>query len=199
MLKRMFDFTVALFLCMVLAPLFLVLIALVYVFLGRPVFFIQNRVGLNNKVFRMVKFRTMKEALDAEGEALPDAERLTKFGIFLRRTSFDELPELFNVLMGDMSLVGPRPLLPEYLKHYNERQIKRHCVRPGITGYAQVNGRNSISWDEKFELDVWYVENKSFWLDLHVLIKTVFVVLWPSGVDSSKGGTMPPFKGSGDE
>ena len=165
--------------------------------LGSPVFYTHERPGLYGKPFRMVKFRTMRDAYDAEGKPLPDAERLTLFGDFLRRRSLDELPELWNVLMGDMSLVGPRPLLTEYLPLYTKEQAKRHDSKPGITGWAQVNGRNAICWEQKFELDVWYVENQSLWLDVLILFMTLFKVIKKEGISQDGHATMEKFSGSG--
>lgn len=164
--------------------------------LGTPVFFRQVRPGLGGKPFEMIKFRTMRDALDAKGNPLPDSERMTPFGRFLRSASLDELPEFFNILKGDMSLVGPRPLLMEYLPLYNARQAKRHGVRPGLTGWAQINGRNALSWEEKFELDVWYVENRSFWLDLKIIFLTFKKVLAREGISAAGEATMPKFTGS---
>jgi len=163
--------------------------------LGSPIFFKQIRPGLHAKPFEMIKFRTMIDAYSANGTLLPDSERLTPFGSFLRSTSLDELPELWNVLKGDMSLVGPRPLLIDYLPLYTTHQACRHKVRPGITGWAQINGRNSISWEERFELDVWYVENQSIALDLKILLKTIIVVFTQQGIAANDDATMPRFKG----
>jgi len=164
--------------------------------LGTPVFFKQIRPGLHGKPFRMIKFRTMTNACDAQGQALPDAGRLTPLGRFLRSSSLDELPELWNVLKGDMSLVGPRPLLMEYLPLYTPEQARRHDVRPGITGWAQVNGRNAIGWDEKFALDVWYVDNHTIWLDLKILFSTVKRVLVRDGISAEGEATMSKFTGT---
>ena len=164
--------------------------------LGRPVFFLQERPGLNGIPFLMIKFRTMSDARDTNGELLPDVDRLTSLGRFLRSTSLDELPELWNVLKGDMSLVGPRPLLVEYLPLYSERQSRRHDVRPGVTGWAQVNGRNALSWEEKFELDVWYVENHSLWLDIKILFLTVWKVVKRDDISKQGEATMTRFTGS---
>lgn len=158
--------------------------------------FKQTRPGLHGKPFEMIKFRTMKDGADENGNILPDAERLTPFGKMLRATSLDELPELWNVLKGDMSLVGPRPLLMEYLPLYNERQAKRHEVKPGITGYAQVNGRNAISWEQKFELDAWYVEHQSLWLDLKIIAKTIQKVIAKDDINAADDATMPKFEGN---
>lgn len=164
---------------------------------GSPALFVQERPGLNGRPFCLVKFRTMTHSVDAHGILLPDAERLTTFGRWLRSTSLDELPELWNVLRGDMSLVGPRPLLMQYLDRYTPEQARRHEVRPGITGWAQVRGRNAISWDEKLALDVWYVDNRSFWLDLRILVETVVKVLRREGISATGEATMPEFKGTG--
>jgi len=181
---------------LLLSPLFLSLFVLVRFKLGAPVLFSQARPGLNGRIFRMNKFRTMTNAVDEDGHPLSDAERLTPFGALLRSTSLDELPELWNVLKGDMSLVGPRPLLPEYLELYTPEQAKRHLVRPGITGWAQVNGRNAISWEQKFELDLWYVEHQSFWLDIKILMLTVLKVFQRQGISSDGTATTEKFTGS---
>lgn len=195
-MKRLFDIFVSAGALIVLSPLMVCLALLIRVKLGAPVLFSQVRPGLNTGPFRMYKFRSMTNAHDAQGVLLPDAERLTPFGKFLRASSLDELPELFNILRGDMSLVGPRPLLMEYLPLYSARQARRHEVRPGLTGWAQVNGRNALSWDEKFELDVWYVENRSFALDLKILWLTMLTVIRRKGISSDGHATMPPFTGS---
>ena len=196
MFKRFFDFFATAFGLLVLALPLLLLALLVRTKLGSPVFFRQTRPGLHGKPFEMVKFRTMTDARDAQGELLPDSERLPPFGRFLRSSSLDELPELWNVLKGEMSLVGPRPLLMEYLPLYTPQQYRRHEVRPGVTGWAQVNGRNAISWEEKFALDVWYVENQSFWLDVKILFLTVKKVLVKDGISASGEATMTKFTGS---
>ncbi len=195
-MKRLLDFIVAFFALLVLSPLFLVLIMLIRFKLGGPVLFQQIRPGLAGKPFTMVKFRTMLNAADAEGNQLPDAFRLTRFGKILRSTSLDELPGLVNVLKGDMSLVGPRPLLMEYLPLYSKEQARRHEVRPGITGWAQINGRNAISWEEKFKLDVWYVDNRSLWLDIKILLLTVKKVFVREGISAAGEATMSKFTGS---
>lgn len=195
-IKRLFDIiisTVALFL---LLPILLILMLLVRIKLGSPVFFRQIRPGKGGELFEMIKFRTMLDAIDSSGNPLPDSERLTKFGAFLRSTSLDELPGLWNVLKGDMSLVGPRPLLVEYLELYSPEQARRHNVRPGITGWAQVNGRNAISWDDKFKFDVWYVDNFSLLLDIKILFMTVIKVFNREGISAAGEATMPMFKGS---
>ncbi|WP_349617552.1 sugar transferase [Azotobacter salinestris] len=194
--KRLFDILVAASALLLLAPLLLALAWLVRRRIGAPVLFRQRRPGLHGRPFELLKFRSMREALDAHGAPLPDAERLTPFGRFLRATSLDELPELWNVLKGDMSLVGPRPLLMEYLPLYSAEQARRHAVRPGITGWAQVNGRNALSWEEKFRLDVWYVEHRSFRLDLRILLLTLRRVLAREGINAEGEATMPRFTGS---
>lgn len=195
-MKRLFDLVVAFFTLLVLALPLLVLAWLIRRKLGSPVLFMQARPGLQGQTFTMVKFRTMTIERGTDGQLLPDAVRLTPFGRFLRATSLDELPELWNVLKGDMSLVGPRPLLMEYLPLYTPEQTRRHEVRPGITGWAQVNGRNAISWEEKFALDVWYVENRSFWLDIKIIWLTIKKVVLREGINASDGETMPKFKSS---
>jgi lipopolysaccharide/colanic/teichoic acid biosynthesis glycosyltransferase len=197
--KRCFDFLASAVALLLFSPLLLVLIFLIRRKLGSPVFFTQERPGLHGRPFKMVKFRTMTDALDSEGNLLPDAERLPPFGRFLRAASLDELPELYNILKGNMSLVGPRPLLMEYLPRYNERQAKRHDVRPGLTGWAQINGRNALSWEEKFELDVWYVENRTFWMDLKIILLTVKKVLVREGISAAGEATMTRFMGSTNE
>lgn len=194
--RRFFDLASSLFGLVIISPVVLILILVVRIKLGSPVFFRQVRPGVNGKPFEMFKFRTMRDAVDVAGNPLPDAERMTPFGQFLRSTSLDELPELWNVLKGDMSLVGPRPLLMEYLPLYNEEQYRRHEVRPGVTGWAQVNGRNAISWDDKFKLDVWYVDNRSFWLDVKILFLTVKKVLNRDGIAGEGEVTMSKFTGS---
>lgn len=196
MLKRGMDILVALVALIVLAPLMLLLAVLVRWKLGAPVLFRQVRPGRAGRPFILCKFRTMRDAHDAGGAALPDAERLTGFGRFMRRTSLDELPELWNVLSGDMSLVGPRPLLMEYLALYSPEQARRHEVRPGITGWAQVNGRNALTWEEKFRLDVWYVDNRSLMLDLRILGLTVLSVLTAHGVNQAGQATVERFTGT---
>ena len=183
-------------LLLLFSPVLLLLLVLVRIDIGSPVMFKQARPGLNGKIFNMYKFRTMTNESDKNGNLLSDEVRLTKFGKFLRSTSLDELPGLWCVLKGDMSLVGPRPLLVEYLPLYSEKQSRRHEVRPGITGWAQVNGRNAISWDEKFDLDVWYVDNQSFWLDVKILWLTVKKVIVRDGISQSNHVTMDKFKGS---
>lgn len=194
-IKRMLDFLLALLACIVLSPIMLVVAILVRTKLGSPVIFKQERPGKNEKIFCMYKFRTMTDEKDENGNLLPDEIRLTKFGKRLRSTSLDELPELFNIVKGDMSIVGPRPLLVRYLPLYNERQKHRHDVRPGFTGLAQVNGRNSISWEEKFEWDVRYVENITFLGDIKIILKTVKTVLMHEGISSDTSVTMEEFRG----
>lgn len=196
MLKRSFDITASLAALIILSPLYLIVAYRVKRNLGSPILFQQVRPGLNGKPFKMFKFRTMKDAVDKDGNILPDSERLTDFGKKLRASSLDELPELWNVLKGDMSLVGPRPLLMEYLPLYNEEQAKRHNVKPGITGYAQVNGRNAISWEQKFELDIWYVKNQSFFLDMQILFRTLKKVLLKEDIHANNDVTMPKFLGN---
>lgn len=196
MLKRLFDITAASAALVVLSPVYVITAYKVKKNLGSPVLFRQTRPGLDGKPFEMIKFRSMRDAIDSEGNVLPDSERLTDFGKALRNTSLDELPELWNVVKGDMSLVGPRPLLMEYLPLYSDDQSRRHNVRPGITGYAQVNGRNTISWDEKFAFDAWYVENQSLWLDIKILAKTVKKVVIKDGISAEGEATMPKFTGS---
>lgn len=195
-MKRLLDVTLATLVLLLFSIPLVVLALLIRICLGSPVFFRQPRPGLHGKPFRMLKFRTMTDARDEQGNLLPDAQRLTPFGRWLRATSLDELPELWNVLQGDMSLIGPRPLLMEYLPLYTPKQFRRHEVRPGITGWAQVNGRNAVSWKEKFELDVWYVDNCSLWLDLKILFLTVKKVLARDGINAAGEATMPKFTGS---
>lgn len=197
--KRVFDLCLTVPAFVVLSPVMLVTAGLVAVKLGRPVLFTQERPGYKEKIFRMYKFRTMTDARNAKGELLSDEERLTPFGEKLRSTSLDELPELLNILKGDMSLVGPRPLLVQYLPLYNKRQHKRHSVLPGITGLAQINGRNSISWEEKFEYDVQYAKHVTFFGDLKILFETVFKVLKREGINSENSATMEDFTGTPEE
>lgn len=198
-MKRIFDVFISVVLILFALPILLIVAILIKLKLGSPILFTQERPGLNGKIFKMMKFRTMIDTRDKHGNLLPDAMRITKFGLFLRSTSLDELPGLFNVFIGDMSLVGPRPLLVRYLPLYSEEQARRHNVRPGITGWAQVNGRNAISWEEKFRLDIWYVENKSFLLDLKILLLTVKKVFVKEGISAEQHATMPEFKGSKNE
>jgi len=193
MLKRAFDFTASLFGVLLLSPVLLGVSLLVWVKLGRPVFFTQVRPGLHGEPFKMIKFRTMTNERDEKGNLLPNDKRMTRFGSFLRSSSLDELPELFNVLKGDMSLVGPRPLLMDYIPYFSEEQNRRHEVRPGITGWAQVNGRNAIGWDKKLELDIRYVENRSFFLDLKILWLTIAKVLKRDDITHEGHVAMPRF------
>lgn len=199
MIKRCFDILASAIALLVFGIVVAAVVLVIRLRLGSPVFFRQTRPGLHGKPFQMIKFRTMTDERDTEGNLLPDEQRLTPLGRFLRSSSLDELPELFNVLKGDMSLVGPRPLLMEYLPLYNARQQRRHEVRPGITGWAQINGRNALSWEEKFELDVWYVENRSLWLDLKILCLTVLKVVRREGISHGSEATMPRFTGSANE
>ncbi len=196
-MKRFFDFVIALLALFVFCIPLLLLVWQVRRKLGYPAFFRQTRPGLHGQAFNMVKFRSMTDTRGTDGQLLPDADRLTAFGRFLRASSLDELPELWNVLKGDMSLVGPRPLLMEYLPLYSPEQARRHAVRPGITGWAQVNGRNALSWDEKFALDVWYVENQSLWLDIKILWLTVKKVVVREGISAAGEATMHKFEGNG--
>ena len=195
-MKRAFDLLVAILALLLLAPLLLVLALLVRINLGAPVLFRQQRAGLYGKPLLLYKFRTMTEARDAQGNLLPDESRLTRFGKFLRATSFDELPELLNVLQGEMSLVGPRPLLLKYLERYSPEQMRRHEVRPGITGWAQVNGRNTLTWGQKFSLDIWYVDHQSFWLDLKILALTAYKLVKREGINQPGQATAEEFTGS---
>ncbi|MQZ32258.1 sugar transferase [Acinetobacter haemolyticus] len=196
MLKRLLDIIIASIALILLSPLYFYVAHKVKKNLGSPVLFRQVRPGLHGKPFEMIKFRTMKDALDEQGNPLPDSERLTPFGKMLRSTSLDEMPELWNVIKGDMSIVGPRPLLMEYLPLYNKDQAKRHDVRPGMTGHAQVNGRNAISWEEKFKLDTWYVENQSIWLDFKIMLKTVKKVIAKDDISEAGEATMSKFTGT---
>lgn len=196
MIKRLFDITAATTALVAFSPIYAITAYKVKKNLGSPVLFKQTRPGLNGEPFEMVKFRTMLDAYDKDGNPLPNEQRHTKFGNLLRSTSLDELPELWNVLKGDMSLVGPRPLLMDYLPLYNEEQARRHNVRPGVTGWAQVNGRNTISWEEKFKLDTWYVDNQSLLLDLKIIFMTLKKVVIKEGVNSSESITMTRFTGS---
>ncbi len=198
MLKRSFDFIVVLVALLLLAPVLILFSLLVAMNMGRPVLFRQARPGLNSSIFYMLKFRSMSDATDTNGDFLTDEERITGLGHFLRNSSIDELPGLWSVLKGDMSLVGPRPLLVEYLDRYSPEQARRHEMRPGITGWAQVNGRNAISWEEKFKLDVWYIEHQSFWLDLKILLLTVKKVFFKEDINQQGHATMPVFMGKQD-
>lgn len=198
MLKRLFDIIVSFSALICLSPIIALTAYKISKNLGSPVIFQQQRPGLKGKVFKMVKFRSMRDAIDENGEPLPDSKRLTPFGEKLRNSSLDELPGLWNVLKGDMSLVGPRPLLVEYLPLYSQEQAQRHNVRPGITGWAQINGRNAISWEDKFTLDVWYVNNQSFWLDIKILFLTVKKVFVKADINADGEATMSKFTGSKD-
>jgi len=194
--RRALDCTLASAALLLVSPLLLLTGVLTWLTLGRPILFRQARTGLGGRLFTLYKFRTMTEARDADGRPLPDKARLTPVGRFLRWVSFDEFPQLLNVLKGDMSLVGPRPLLPEYLARYNAFQRRRHEVKPGITGWAQVNGRNTLTWEQKFELDVWYVDHWTLWLDLKILAMTLWQVVTRRGISQPGHATMPEFSGS---
>ena len=198
-IKRLLDFILSLIAIIILSPILLIVAILVRIKIGSPVIFKQKRPGLHERIFTLYKFRTMTDQKDEQGNLLPDEIRLTKFGKLLRSTSLDELPELFNILKGDMSVVGPRPLLIRYLPLYNEHQKHRHDVRPGFTGWAQCNGRNAISWEEKFDLDVYYIRHVSFLLDLKVIFKTIKIVLFREGISSNTSVTMEEFRGNGSE
>ena len=193
--KRCIDFIIALVVIVVISPIFIILIVFLAIANDGKPFFIQQRPGKDGSIFSIIKFKTMNDRKDSNGDLLSDAERLTKVGSFVRKTSLDEIPQLLNVLVGDMSLIGPRPLLVQYLALYSDFQNRRHNVRPGITGWAQVNGRNAISWDTKFELDVWYVDHISFTLDLKILFMTVKKVLISEGINSADAATIEPFNG----
>lgn len=195
-MKRLFDIICSVCGLLILSPVILIVAWMIRRKLGSPVLFKQERPGLHGKSFLMIKFRTMRDAVDSNGRPLPDSERMTPFGRFLRSSSLDELPELWNVLKGDMSLVGPRPLLMQYLPLYSDEQRRRHEVKPGVTGWAQINGRNSLSWDEKFKLDVWYVDNHTLWLDLKILFLTIKKVLIKEGISQENNATMEAFTGS---
>jgi undecaprenyl phosphate N,N'-diacetylbacillosamine 1-phosphate transferase len=199
MLKSLFDKALALFLIILFSPIYIIVSLLIYTKMGSPILFRQKRPGYKEKIFGIYKFRTMTNEKDEFGNLLPDDKRLIGIGKFIRSTSLDELPQLFNVLKGEMSFVGPRPLLEEYLPLYNEKQKRRHDVKPGITGWAQVNGRNAISWEQKFDYDVWYVDNQSFWLDIKILWLTFLKVVKRSDISSSTSSTMEKFTGSKNE
>ena len=196
MFKRAFDIVFSAGWLIGFAPLLLVVAILVRLKLGSPVLFVQERPGLRARPFRMVKFRTMTDERGPDGELLPDEQRLTSFGKFLRSTTLDEFPEMWNVLLGDMSVVGPRPLLMRYVARYDAFQARRMEVRPGVTGWAQVNGRNSLSWEEKFALDVWYVDHRSFWLDMKIVVMTFFRVFARTGIEARSGGAVEEFRGN---
>ena len=199
LLKRTFDLVTTFFVLLLLLPVLMLITLMIRSKLGSPIFFKQSRPGLNGKIFNIYKFRTMTDDCDKDGIFLPDKIRLTKFGKFLRSTSLDELPSLWNVLKSDMSLVGPRPLLTQYLRLYSTHQARRHEVKPGITGWAQVNGRNAITWGKKFDLDVWYVDNQSIWLDIKILWLTVKKVIMRDGINQVGHSTMENFKGNDNE
>ncbi|RAR51130.1 sugar transferase [Flavobacterium lacus] len=194
-LKPLLDFVAALVGLLLLSPIFICITVFLYFSNDGKPFFFQQRPGKNGKIFKIIKFKTMNDKKDRHGHLLPDADRLTKVGLFVRKTSLDELPQLLNVLCGDMSLIGPRPLLTHYLHLYNDFQNRRHEVKPGITGWAQVNGRNAISWDKKFEYDVWYVDHLTFWLDIKILLKTVMKVIKSDGINAADAATIEPFNG----
>lgn len=195
-IKRIFDILISLIAIILLLPILFILAILIYFNLGSPIFFVQERVGKNNKIFKMIKFRSMKNETEKNGNKLKDNERLTSFGKKIRSLSIDELPELINILKGDMSLVGPRPLLVQYLNLYNEEQIKRHNMKPGLTGWAQINGRNTVSWSEKLRLDVWYVKNWTIRLDVVILLRTIKTVIKKEGINYDDSVTMEYFNGS---
>jgi len=197
--KRLLDLFLAMFALILCSPLFVTIALLLRLKIGSAVFFCQKRPGLHDQPFTLLKFQTMNDARDAQGDLLPDKARLTRFGSFLRRTSLDELPELFNVLKGDMSLVGPRPLLIQYLSRYSREQARRHEVKPGITGWAQVNGRNALTWQEKFEHDVWYVDHQSLWLDMKILALTVWKIIKQEGINQPGQATAEEFLGTTDK
>jgi undecaprenyl phosphate N,N'-diacetylbacillosamine 1-phosphate transferase len=194
--KRIFDLLFCLVCLLFLALPFIIVCLLILIYIGKPVFFIQSRPGKNGRIFKIVKFRTMNNKTDKNGNLLPDSERMTAFGNFIRRNSLDELPQLVNVINGDLSLVGPRPLIPEYLPLYSKEQARRHDVKPGITGWAQVNGRNAISWKEKFELDIWYVDHISLILDLKILLLTLLTVIKRAGINKEGQATTVAFNGN---
>ena len=194
-LKETFDRVASFSFLLLFFPIYLILYILVYFFLGKPVFFKQKRPGKNEKIFELVKFRTMNNAKDKNGQLLSDEKRLTRFGKFLRSTSIDELPSVWNILKGDMSFVGPRPLLIDYLPHYSERQKLRHSIKPGITGWAQINGRNNVDWEKKLEYDVWYYENRTFIMDIKIILLSVKKVLFREGISKSGFATTEKFKG----
>jgi sugar transferase EpsL len=195
--KRIFDLSVGGSILLLLTPVIAVVALLVRTVLGSPVLFRQERPGLNSRLFTLLKFRTLTDARDSQGDLLPDAERMTSLGRFLRSSSLDELPELVNVVRGEMSLVGPRPLLAKYLERYSAEQMRRHDVRPGITGWAQIHGRNALNWEQRFEMDLWYVEHRGFWLDLSVLAKTCLQVIRRDGIAQPGHATMPEYLGAG--
>lgn len=195
LIKRFYDIIFAILLLILFSPIFLLVSISVFIFLGSPIIFCQLRPGLNGEGFIIYKFRTMKDGVDSQGNLLPDSQRLTRFGQFLRSTSLDELPELWNVLKGNMSFVGPRPLMMEYLPRYSAEQNRRHHVKPGITGLAQINGRNELAWEERFKLDVWYVDHWSLWLDFKIIVRTISIVLYRKGINEKDCATASPFLG----
>ena len=194
-IKPLFDFLFSLVALILISPVLIIVIFLLAIANGGKPFFFQKRPGKSGEIFRIVKFKTMTDATDSNGNLLPDSDRLTRVGKFVRKTSIDEIPQLFNVLLGQMSLIGPRPLLPQYLNIYTQEQMKRHLVKPGITGWAQINGRNAISWTQKFEFDIWYVENQSFFLDLRIIFLTIKKVLISEGINTENMATTEPFNG----
>ena len=198
-IKRAFDLSIAIFTLFIMSPILFILVMVIYLHLGRPIIFTQERPGLNGRIFTMMKFRTMSNQYDKNGHLLPDKQRLSRIGQLIRNASLDEFPGLLSVIKGDMSLVGPRPLLVEYLPLYSKEQARRHNVKPGITGWAQVNGRNAISWQEKFELDCWYVDNQSFWLDIKILYLTLIKVFSQSDINAKGEATMSKFTGNNNE
>ncbi len=195
-IKPFFDFLVSLAAVILISPILIIVIVLLTIANGGKPFFFQRRPGKSGRIFRIVKFKTMTDATDSNGDLLPDSDRLTRVGKFVRKTSIDEIPQLFNVILGQMSLIGPRPLLPQYLKIYSSEQMKRHLVKPGITGWAQVNGRNAISWTQKFEYDIWYVRNQSFLVDLKIMFMTIKKVLISEGINTENMATTEPFNGN---
>ena len=197
--KRLLDIVISVLALVILFPILLVAVVILAISNGRPIFFRHVRPGKDGKPFELIKFRSMKDTRDKSGNLLPDAERITQFGRFIRKTSIDELPELVNVLRGEMSVVGPRPLLMQYLERYNDEQFRRHQMLPGITGWAQINGRNAISWDQKFKLDLWYVDNWSFWLDIKIILLTVWKVLKGEGISQPGRATMDEFMGNSEK
>ncbi|QTA93592.1 sugar transferase [Desulfonema magnum] len=195
-MKRIFDIILTISACFLLSPLMILIAGIIRITMGNPIFFRQIRPGLHGKPFTIYKFRTMLNSYDKNGHSLPDSERLTGLGKFLRSTSLDEFPELFNILKGEMSIVGPRPLLMQYLERYTPEQTRRHEVKPGLTGWAQINGRNAITWEEKFRLDVWYVDHQSLWLDIKIIIMTILKVVRREGISQSGHATMEEFRGT---
>jgi lipopolysaccharide/colanic/teichoic acid biosynthesis glycosyltransferase len=195
-IKRLLDIIISATALMVFSPVILIVSLILLFTIGRPVFFLHERPGIEGKPFKLIKFRSMRNTRDIKGNLLPDCERITRFGQFIRKTSIDEFPELLNVLLGEMSMVGPRPLLMQYLSRYSEDQFRRHDVLPGVTGWAQVNGRNAISWDEKFKLDLWYVDHWSIWLDIKILFMTVWKVISGEGISQPGRATMDEFMGN---